>query len=140
MKHFTELLVNLATVMAVVLLFLGDALDEHIRLDKETAALEKSKKHLALKQQKRRSVCSGDFKAARPSRSHASSRALLAVLAPVAAAVALDGVEDVLSQLHDSHGAAVPAATEVEAVKHALATSGQPARGSLTRLLTRAAG
>ena len=72
--------------------------------------------------------------------SHASSRVPLAELARVAAAVALDVVEDFLSQLHDSHGAAVSAATEVEAVKYALATSGQPARGGLTLLITRAAG
>ena len=43
MKHFIGLLVNVATVMIVVLLFLAEALDEHIRLDKETAALEKEK-------------------------------------------------------------------------------------------------
>ena len=39
----TRLLVNLATLMDVVLLLLAEALDEHIRLDKETAALEKEK-------------------------------------------------------------------------------------------------
>ena len=43
MKHVTGLLVDLSTLMAVVLLFLAEALDEHIRLDKETAALEKEK-------------------------------------------------------------------------------------------------
>ena len=43
MKHVTRRLVNLATLMDVVLLLLAEALDEHIRLDKETAAMEKEK-------------------------------------------------------------------------------------------------
>ena len=142
MKHFTRLLVNLTTLMAVVLLFLEKALDEHIRLDKETAALEKEKEASSPEATEGDAVCMHWRLQGSPpvEVSHASSRALLAELAPVAAAVALDVVEDFLSQLHDSHGAAVPAATEVEAVKYALATSGQPARGGLTRLITRAAG
>ena len=40
--------------------------------------------------------------------SHASSCVLLAELAPVAAAVALDVVEDFLSQLHDSRCSSCP--------------------------------
>ena len=71
---------------------------------------------------------------------HASSRVLPAELAPVSAAVALDVVEDSFSQLiRFSLEASVPAATEVEAGKYAVATWKQSARGGLTRLITRAA-
>ena len=44
MRHFIGLFVNLATLMIVVLLFLAEALDEHIRLDKKTAALDKRRR------------------------------------------------------------------------------------------------
>ena len=43
MKHFIGLLVNVATVMIVVLLFLAEALDEHIRLEREMAAPKQEK-------------------------------------------------------------------------------------------------
>jgi len=45
-KHFYGLLVNVATVMIVVLLFLAEALDEHIRLDKETAATKQEQENV----------------------------------------------------------------------------------------------
>ena len=62
--------------------------------------------------------------------SHASSRVLLVELAPVAAAVALAVVEDfLLPVVRGSLEASVPTATTVEAVKYAMATSKQSARG-----------
>ena len=50
--HLIGLLVNVATVMIVALLFLAEALDEHIRLDKETADLEKEKESVGAIKQK----------------------------------------------------------------------------------------
>ena len=142
MKHFTRLLVNLTTLMAVVLLFLEKALDEHIRLDKETAALEKEKKHLALKQQRAtQCVCIGDFKAARPWRFHTPHHACCLLSLRLLQQLLLWMLSRTSSPSSTIlAGAAVPAATEVEAVKYALATSGQSARGGFVCLITRAAG
>ena len=104
MKHFTGLLVNLATLMAVVLLFLGEALDEHIRLDKETAALEKEKEASSPEATEGDAVCMHwRLQGSRPDEVlYASSRVLPAELASVAAAVALEIVEDSFSQLYNS--------------------------------------
>ena len=142
MKHFTGVLVKLATLMAVVLLFLGEALDEHIRLDKETAALEKEKEASSPEATEGDAVCMHwRLKAARPWRFHTphharclpSSRLLLQLLLWTLSRTSSPS-STILA------GAAVPAATEVEAVKYALAPSGQQARGSYTCLITRAAG
>ena len=139
LKHFTGLLVNLATLMAVMLMFLGEAPDEHICLDKETAALEKEKEHLALKQQRAtQCVCIGDLRqppaevhTPHHARCFSSLRLLLQLLLWM-----LSRTSSPSSTM--LAGAAVPAATEVEAMKYALATSGQSARGGFTCLITRA--
>ena len=70
---------------------------------------------------------------------HASSRALPAELASVAAAGALNVVEDFLSQLANLAGSTCPCSNRSRRMKYAVATSRQPARGGFTRLITRAA-